>query len=157
VKLAADWDIDHIVVGPRGLFCISTKGYRSLFACGEDGRLMYNNEPTDLLRQTTGQAMQLRDRLQAMMGNDVPFVQAVLAVPLAFVGCARRQGSVLVVHQDDLLDAIEDNKTKLSAPQVERCVKVLEMLQQPASHLFHKPPNVDQPTSKMTIAAEAGK
>jgi hypothetical protein len=133
-------------VGPGGLFCISTKGWRGLVACGSDGRLTYNNEPTDLLRQTTGQAMQLRDRLRAMMGNDVPFVQAVLAVPLAFVACPRQQGPMLVVHQDELLDAIEGGSKKLAVSQIDRCAKVLDMPRQSAAHRYQKPQNAgDQP------------
>ena len=74
-----------------------------------------------------------------MMGKDVPFVQAVLAVPLAFVACPRQLGPMLVVHQDELLDVIEDNSKKLSPSETERCAKVLDMLQQSAAHLFQKP------------------
>jgi hypothetical protein len=153
MKLVADWDIDHIVVRPRGLFCISTKAYRGLLACGPDARLTYNNEPTDLLRQTTGQALQLRDRLEAMLGSDVPFVQAVLAVPLAFADCPIRQGAVLVVHQEDLLPAIEENRAKLSASQVERCAKVLDMLQQSAAHLFRQSKRPSRPVAAPTQPA----
>ena len=40
-----------------GLFCISTNGRRGLVACGTDDRLTDNNEPSDLLRPTTGQAV----------------------------------------------------------------------------------------------------
>jgi hypothetical protein len=80
------------------------------------------------------------------MGNDVPFVQPVLAVPLAFVNCPRQQGPVLVVHQDELLDAIEGGSKKLSASQIDRCAKVLDMLRQSAAHLYQKPENAgDQP------------
>lgn len=136
MKLVSNWDIDHVVVGPGGLFCVSTKAWRGLIDRSADGRLTYNNEPTDLLRQTTGQAMHLRDRLQAMLGSDVPFVQPVLAMPFAYLRCSRQQGAVLVVHQEDLLVALEDRRPKLNAPQVDRCAKVLEMLQQSAAHLY---------------------
>lgn len=49
------------------------------------------------------------------------------------------QDPVLVVHQDELLDAIECGSKKLSASQVDRCAKVLDMLRQSAAHLFEKP------------------
>lgn len=136
MKLVSNWDIDHVVVGPGGLFCVSTKAWRGLIDRDAEGRLTYNNGATDLLRQTTAQAMQLRDRLQAMLGRDVPFVQAVLALPLAFIQCARQQGAVLVVHQEDLLVTLEDSKRKLSSSEIRRCAKVLEMLQQSAAHLY---------------------
>jgi hypothetical protein len=71
----------------------------------------------------------------------VPFVQAVLAVPLAFVACPRRQGPVLVLHQDELLDAVEGGLKKLSTSQIDRCAKVLDMLRQSAAQLFNKPKN----------------
>lgn len=154
MKLVADWDIDHVVVGPGGLFSVSTKGYRGLIGCGDGGRLTYNNEATELLRQTTGQAMQLRNRLQAMLGNDVPFVQAVLAVPFAFIECPRRQGAVLVVHQDELLDTIEQSKKKLSTSQIERFAKVLDMLQQSAAHLYRRADRTPPSIARLPQSAE---
>jgi hypothetical protein len=69
----------------------------------------------------------------------VPFAQAVLGVPLAFVACPRQQGPVFVVHQDELLDAVEGGSKKLSASQIDRCAKVLDMPRLSAAHLFKKP------------------
>jgi hypothetical protein len=127
-----------------------------LIARGDDGRLTYNNEPTDLLKQTIGQAMQLRDQLQAMLGSDVPFVQAVLAMPLAFIKCPRQQGAVLVVHQEDLLEAIEESRKKLNTSQIDRCAKVLGMLQQSAAHLFRKPTAIAQPVPTGMSTGDTG-
>ena len=85
IQLEAKSDIDHIVVGPGGFFCISTKNYRGLFSLGLDGCALYNNEPTALISDTLRQSLSLRDRLAALLGSDCPFVNAVLAVPQAFV------------------------------------------------------------------------
>ena len=138
MKLAGNWDIDHVVVGPGGLYSISTKSWRGLIDCAADGRLTYNNEPSDLIKEAVGQAMQLRDRLQAVLGGDVPFVQAVVAVPFAFIKCPSRQGAAIIVHQDGLLPALEDSGTKLKSSQITRCVKVLEILYQSAADV-HQP------------------
>jgi hypothetical protein len=59
-------------------------------------------------------------------------VPAVLAVPLAFVAWLSQQGPVLIVHQDELLDAVEGGSKKLAASQIDRCAKALDMLRQSA-------------------------
>ena len=83
VQLQEASDVDHIVVGPGGVFCISTKSAKGLFSVGPDGRVLHNNKPTGLIGNTRSQAMALKDRLAALLGADVPYVNAVLAVPQA--------------------------------------------------------------------------
>lgn len=137
MKLEDDWDIDHVAVGPSGLFCISTKSWRGLLALGPDGRLMRNNQPCDILNDTTRQAMQLRDRLAALMGQDVPWIQPVLAAPLAWIEGPTIQGRVLVVHQDNLVETIDrPGEKKLKPQEIRRCADALEMLQKTARHIY---------------------
>jgi hypothetical protein len=75
VKLERESDIDHIVVGLGGLYCISTKSQRGLFTGTPDG-LRYNGQPSPFAQQALRQTMALKDRLDALMGRDVPWVQA---------------------------------------------------------------------------------
>jgi hypothetical protein len=46
--------------------------------------LRHNGQLSPFAQQALRQTMALRDRLNALMGRDVPWVQAVLAVPLGF-------------------------------------------------------------------------
>src|SRR5688572_24583456 len=43
MQLQDGQDIDHVVVGPGGLFCVSTKNFRGLFSHDAEGRVLYNN------------------------------------------------------------------------------------------------------------------
>ena len=134
------WDLDHVAVGPGGIFYVSTKSWRGLLRMGVDGRLCKNGQAIDILNQTVAQAMQLRERLAALIGEDVPFVQAVLAAPFAYTDGPTMQGRVLVAHQDNLVEAIEgDGKIRLKKEQLRRCIDALEMLQKTAKHLYRRP------------------
>ena len=128
LQLREGSDLDHVVVGPGGLYCISTKGYRGLLSLDSHGELLYNNAPSKLLQATLAQAMELKDRLQGVMGLGLPYVNAVLAVPFAFVAFSGSQHSVLVLHQDDLVRTLEKLPRRLKKADIERCVIALKML-----------------------------
>lgn len=88
--------------------------------------------------------MALRDRLAALMGGEVPWVQAVLAVPLGFVDGDPRGacgGKVWVVHQEDLPDRLAGERVpaRLDKAQVGRLVDVLSMLQANAAKVYRRP------------------
>jgi hypothetical protein len=140
IQIEEACDIDHIVVGPGGLYLISTKGFRGLFSLSPDGKLLKNNEPSTLLEQTFMQAMNLKDRLKFGMGRDVPFVTAVLAVPLAYVAFSGPQRNVWVLHQDDLTDTLEKAPKRMDKREVERCVVALEMLEKSARQIYRQTP-----------------
>jgi hypothetical protein len=130
-----------VVVGPGGLYCISTKSHRGLFVGTADG-LLHNGQPTPFARQAMRQTMDLRNRLQAMMGNDVPWVQAVLALSFGYVERDACGGKVWLVHQENVLKRLapENGATKLSKGQIARTVKVLEMMQDGAASVYDRPP-----------------
>jgi hypothetical protein len=134
LQLDPNRDIDHVAVGPGGLYCISTKNLRGLFARGPDGGLLYNGEPTSLGRQAVAQAMNVRDRLGALMGG-TPYVNAVLAVPQAWVNIAGFAGNVHVLHQDNLVRTLENAPQRLDGAQVAACVKALGILAESAVNL----------------------
>src|SRR5581483_1109925 len=77
---------------------------------------------------TFSQAMELRQRLGALMQADTLFVTAVLAVPFAWVEFSGPQRNVWVLHQDDLARPLEGAPKRLSGQQVEAYVKALELL-----------------------------
>lgn len=140
VKLESSSDIDHVLLGPGGLFCISTKSQRGHFKGTPDG-VLHNGRDCSFAKQTFSQAMQLKDRLCAMMGGDVPWIQPVLAVPLGFVEGDACGGKVWVVHQEDIKDRLAPEATvkRLSKEQVARVAKVLEMIQTSAAAVYQRP------------------
>jgi len=136
IQLQEASDIDHVVVGPGGLYCVSTKSARGLFSLAPDGRVFYNNKPTGLIGNTQSQAMALRERLRGLLGADVPYVNAVLAVPLANVDFSGPQQNVWVLHQHDLLTTITNAPKRLDWAEVERIAKALEMLLQSGKTIY---------------------
>ena len=135
IKLERESDIDHILIGPAGVFCISTKSHRGLFTGTSDG-LLHNGQSCPFAKDAMRQAMTLRDRLAALMGKDVPFVQPVLAVPFGYVEGAACGGKVWVRHQDDITSRIapKDTRRRLSEKEVAPLVGVLEMFEKDARY-----------------------
>lgn len=90
------WDIDHVLVGPAGIFAISTKSHRGLYS-RENGKFLRNNQPTGDVAEADRMALRLKHCLRDLVG-DVPWIQGVLAVPFAFIDFPPRQGNVWVLR-----------------------------------------------------------
>ncbi len=140
LKLESGSDVDHVVVGPNGLFCISTKSHRGLFTGTVDG-LIHNNDPCDFAKQAMGQTLELRTRLEALMGANAPWVQPVLAVPFGFTKGDACNGKVWLVHQDSIINRIapENGAPRLNNEQLERILKVLMMLEYNGASVYQSP------------------
>ncbi len=140
VKLEDDSDIDHVLVGPGGCFCISTKSHRGLFTVTPQ-EFLHNNQPSDMALQVLRQTMNLRDRLAAIMGDNLPWIQPVLAVPFGYVQDDDGGAKALVVHQDDLIDRIAPDGAarRLDSETIHRVTKALEMIQQHAEEVYRRP------------------
>ena len=145
-KLESSSDIDHVLLGPGGLYCISTKSQRGHFRGTADG-LLHNGQPCGFAKQAIGQAMNLKDRLAAMLGSDVPWIQPVLAVPFGFIEGDACGGKVWVVYQEDLKDRLapEEGPKKLDPEQVARVAKVLELIQSSAAEVYRRSPERSMP------------
>jgi hypothetical protein len=140
IHLEKDWDIDHVLIGPAGVFCISTKSHRGIFTGTPDG-VLYNGNPCDFANKAMWQTMALKDRLAAILGDDVPFLQPVLAVPFGFTEGNACGGKVWLVHQDDILNCLAPDGApkRLSRAQIERIAKAVDMLQSTAADIYQRP------------------
>jgi len=121
-------DFDHFAVGPSGLFCISTKWVRGHLGLGPAGTLLHNGSPTNMGRDILRRTMDFRDRLRAVTDNSDMFVNAVLAVPLAWVDLRNPYDHVYVVHQDNLLSTLEGAPRRLTAAQIDLYVRSVDLL-----------------------------
>jgi nuclease-like protein len=75
-------NVDHVVVGPTGIYAIETKASRGRFYFGSEGRLMRSGLPAERMRtQAVGSAQRVRQRLAAC--GQEHFVIAVLALTKA--------------------------------------------------------------------------
>jgi Nuclease-related domain len=113
IQLQDHQDLD-VVVGPGGLFYFQTKNGRGLFSQDANGRALHNGKPTSLPAQTLAQAMNLKDRLAALLRTSDVWMNAVLAVPFAFVEGPSQYGGVLLLHQDSLVEVLERRPATLN-------------------------------------------
>jgi hypothetical protein len=76
-------DVDHLVIGPTGVFCLDAKHWSGNVTHDGNSGLLVNNYPTDkpVLKLAKAQALALRDMLCET--DDGPYFQGVLV----FVGC----------------------------------------------------------------------
>ena len=121
-------DIDHVVVGPTGVFAVETKGYRGTVRVA-DGVLTVNGfrPDRDPLRQARRAAAIVRRRL--WFGKlKVSRVQAVLCLPYADLERPQCAGGVLVTRREHLGYLIRHwQGQQLNAEQAARVFEVLQV------------------------------
>lgn len=73
-------NIDHLIIGPTGVFAIDVKTWKGTVTADGKGELMQNGKPTDKpqVRYFTRRTMDLKERLKALTKID-PYVQCVFA------------------------------------------------------------------------------
>jgi hypothetical protein len=140
IAMKGGGDVDHVLVGPGGLFCLSTKSSRGIYAKGPDGRVTLNGKPNDDVIKAQQLAMTLRHWLEARLQADhgvksIPFVQPVLVVPFAYIDFPSAAMNVRVMDEDDLCEMAMEAKASLKPAIVRGCVKVLQDLTGWEEHL----------------------
>jgi len=112
VELWKSGDLDHVLIGPGGFFCISTKSHRGLYSVRTDGTYLLNGQETDEVHDAQRLALKLKYRLES---NDcpVPWIQPVLLAPLAYIGFQTFQSKAWVLHEGNLNEVFLDAPPKL--------------------------------------------
>lgn len=136
-------DIDHVLVGPGGVFVISTKAQRGIFTAEDDRRIFCNLKPTGFINQVWDQTMQLKARISAFLVNDVPWVQAVLAVPFAWFQCENQRKDIWILHQENLFTTFQECERKLPKDEVHQLATLMKKLLIEGRE-FYKPPKAAQ-------------
>ena len=125
-------NIDHLVVGPSGVFVLNTKNWRGTVGWADDGKtILLNGEPEkkNSASATLADALDVRDKLRALLNRPV-FVKAVLVFPRAKV--LPKLDTSVELQQDDYL--IEhrlkyiDKRNALSEKDVREIVNALAAL-----------------------------
>jgi hypothetical protein len=117
IQIWENGDVDHILIGPAGIFCLSTKANRGLYSTGPDGSYLLNGETTNHVYDAQRQALQFRDRLKGLLGN-APWIQPVLVAPFAYVGFDTFQDQAWVLYEGNLNTVFEDSRCKLNAREI---------------------------------------
>lgn len=116
-------NLDHVVVGPSGVYVIDTKNPRGIITADENGEILVNGKQTDKpeVRTLTGRVMSIKEKVKALCGLD-PYIRGVLVFPSARVDA--KWGTTKAVHcvrDEQLYDYIvEDKKSnKLNKKEVD--------------------------------------
>lgn len=116
-------NIDHVVVGPSGVYVLDTKNWRGTITADENGELLVNGTPTDkpAIRILTGRVMSIKEKVKTLCGSD-RYIQGVLVFPSARVDA--KWGTTKAVHcirDEKLYDYIVENKkpNKLSKKEID--------------------------------------
>ena len=117
-------DVDHIIVGPTGVFVVETKNHSGTISL-RDGRLCRNGELLnhDFVRQATSEAMYVKGRLQPQ----VPcHVRPLVVFARAKVRVQPAVGGVRIVALSSLIDTIVGHAPSLSPEDIRQYTGRLE-------------------------------
>lgn len=117
-------DVDHVVIGPTGIFALETKAWEGAFY-RKHGQLFCNGQPAEhVLRQARGAAGQVRQLLlEAGIEEWVDAIVVATSASVARSPLRFRQAHVLVI--EDLLPFITRRSRALSHSMVVRATATL--------------------------------
>lgn len=124
-------NLDHVVVGPTGVFVIETKNCRGVIDASADGELTLNGKPAEQrhVSKFVGRMMGVREKILVLAPGIEPFFQAVMVFTSAWVGC-QRVGSAECMTDDRLVNYILDEKKgkRLTHPQIDLLARAFASL-----------------------------
>ncbi len=92
-----------------------------------DGAYLVNGEETTHVRESQRLALKLKDELERVAGP-MPWVQAVLIAPFAYVDFPTCQNKIWVLHEGNLNEVFLNASTKLKPPDVERIAGAVQAI-----------------------------
>ncbi len=106
-------DIDHLVVGPTGIFLIDTKNWKGVVKADGKGELLLNDKPVDKpeIKNFQVRVMEIRNRFLSLSNLEDIYFQPVFVFPIAWTHV--EWGSTRNVHcmtNEKLIDYIEKQK-----------------------------------------------
>ena len=124
-------NLDHVVVGPTGVFVIETKNFKGTIKADGKGGILVNERPPEkpVVKTLVARVMNVRDKIATLCDsgqngkNGLPWFNGVLAFPSARVEARWREtGSVDCVTDERLWDYIVESKKGkvLERPQIDR-------------------------------------
>lgn len=106
-------NLDHVVVGPTGVFVLDTKNWRGVVSADGKGELLLNGRPTDKpqIRQFVGRVMGMKDKIKVMAPEFDPYFQTVFVFTAARVDANwGLTGNVNCIRDDQLFTYIVEKE-----------------------------------------------
>jgi hypothetical protein len=117
-------DLDHVVIGPTGVYVLDTKNWKGVVSADGKGELLLNGKPTDkpTSKPFVSRMMNVKEKIKTLCNLD-PFFKAVLVFPIARIDARWGEtGNANCIREDQLWDYIVENKitTKLDKISIEK-------------------------------------
>jgi hypothetical protein len=126
-------NLDHVVIGPTGVFVVETKNWRGIIGADGKGELTWNGKAlkTAYVKKFVGRMMGTRERVTVLAPGPDPFFKAVFVFTSAWVDAKfGSTGRADCICDDRLLKYIIDNKSGqgLSAEEVDAVARAFSSL-----------------------------
>lgn len=120
-------NMDHVVIGPTGVFAVETKNWRGMVTSDGSGELLLNGNPTDktFVKNFTRTIMSIREKLNVLAPTD-RFIQGVMVFPSAYEDAKwGTTGNVHCIRVDRIQNYFLKSREKkpLSAQEVDTLAK----------------------------------
>jgi hypothetical protein len=137
-------NVDHLVMGPNGLFVIETKNYSTYVKCFGDEWFVNGRKIRSLSKQAKGNAIAVRENLAAVFadqGSRLPFVTALLVFVNGNGRLSLKSPTVPVLRSSELAKFIARYNSArppaITSPELRRAiVHHLHLLQQTPDKLI---------------------
>ncbi len=106
-------NLDHVVIGPTGVFVLETKNWRGVIAPDGKGELLLNGKKIDkdYVRALVSRTLNIRDKVRVLAPGPDPFYRAVLVFTSAWVDAKwGSTGAAHCIRDEQLLDYVLDKK-----------------------------------------------
>jgi len=132
---AKDSDIDHVVIGPTGVFTLNTKNHSGQKVWVAGGTFMVNGQRQPHLRNAEHEAQRAAKLLGSAVGQPVPVRGAIVVVDPGSLTIRERPRSVGVVTSRGLLRWLTQGRDVLTPADV---VEISAAVSQPGT--WHRDP-----------------
>lgn len=121
-------NLDHVVVGPTGVFVLDAKNWRGVVQADGKGELLLNGKRTDKadIRSFVGRIMGVREKVRNLAGGADLYFHGVFVFTAARVEAAwGKTGSVHCLREDQLREYIVEKEfgKRLIPAEVEKMAK----------------------------------
>ena len=116
-------DLDHVVVGPTGVYILDTKNWKGVVAADGKGELLLNGKMTDkpMVKPFVIRMMNVKEKIKMLCNLDAYF-KAVLVFPIARIDARWGEtGKANCIREDQLWSYIVENEitSKLDKKAIE--------------------------------------
>ena len=115
---AGESDIDHLVIGPPGVFSLNTKRHKGKKIWVADRRILVAGQKVDHLRNTRHEASRASKLLSQARGRTVPVTGALVFVATEQITIRSRPTDVLISTEGSIVRALKKLKPQIHPDEV---------------------------------------